>query len=279
MTDSGDGHVSFRNPPAIETLQGVFFRPLPKYSVAYQGLLWAKYFRHDFPHIEEKSCLEQMDERFGEKSFSVPNVRWRISDRPEAPRIWARSVDGNHVVQIQRDAVLTNWLKQESDDQYRHYASRRDDFVNKLKLVSRFFEEEEIGDLEPTSCLMTYVNHIPLESISDEPALAEELFTFWSNTTTESWLPLPDQLSINISYPMPDTKGRLHVQVVPAVHVRAGKEIPVLRFDLTARGRPTTNTIEDAIDWLDIGHDWIVRAFVDITRNVWHNKDRWERLS
>jgi uncharacterized protein (TIGR04255 family) len=277
MTDSGDGHVRFRKPPAVETLQGVFFRPLTSFTSAHQGLLWTKYFRRDFPVLQEKNCLEQVDERFDESALSTTAVRWKVSNRPETPRLWAQSEKGDHVVQIQRDALLTNWLKQDSEGQYRHYESRRADFEDKLRKVSQFFEEEGIGELEPTSCLMTYVNHVPVDSLSMVPELTADIFTFWSEDKTEEWLPHPDRLVINISYPMREQKGRLHVSVVPVIHSRHDGEQFVLRFDLTARGRPERNTLEGALQWLDIGHKWIVKGFVDITRKNWH--DKWERVS
>jgi uncharacterized protein (TIGR04255 family) len=145
--------------------------------------------------------------------------------------------------------------------------------------VDQFLRKESLGELEPTGCLMTYVNHITIESLTKQPDVAEKVFTFWSNETTEGWLPNPDQLVVNLSYPMPENKGRLHVQVVPAI--RSGNEGQqfVLRFELTARGRPQHDTVESALEWLDVGHEWIVRGFVNMTRKSWHETDKWGRFT
>jgi hypothetical protein len=80
---------------------------------------------------------------------------------------------------------------------------------------------------------------------------------------------------MNLSFPMPDQCGRLHVQINPAVKLTKEKKKYVMRFDLSARGKPVTNTIEAALAWFDLGHEWITKGFLDITRPTWHLK--WER--
>ncbi len=276
MTGSDQDRVRFRSPPAVETLQGVFFRPLPKFTSVQQGLLWAKHFRSEFPIVEEKPPLEHIEERFGEALAWPSTIRWKLSDRSESPRLWARSECGDHVIQIQRDAILTNWLKQDAPNEYYHYEKRRVDFESKLRAVGQFLSKEQLGELEPLSCLMTYINHLPIESPSDESSAAEEAFTFWRNATTENWLPKPDQLAINVSYPMPENSGRLHIQISPAIRSQNSEHQTLLPFELTVRGQPSLKTIEGALEWLDLGHEWIIRGFVDITNPRMHAK--WERL-
>ena len=275
MTGSDDGHVSFRKPPAVETLQGVFFRPLPEFSSALQGLLWAKCFRSDFPNVEEKICLEDISEPFGEQMAYPRTMGIRVSDKPESPRLWARSNDGKHVLQIQWNAFVTNWLRDKDQPQYVNYEDRRKDFAAKLRTLTRFLADENLGNCAPTGCLMTYVNHVDIEALEIEPSRAADVFTFFRKETNTGWLSSPDQLTMNLSYPMPNERGRLHVQVVPAVKITKDKREFVMRFELTARGKPETDTIESALEWLNLGHEWIVRGFVDFTRPTWHST--WER--
>jgi uncharacterized protein (TIGR04255 family) len=275
MPDLGEESVRFRKPPAVETLQGVFFRPLPSFSAAHQGLLWGKYFRTDFPSVEEKNRLEEIIEPFGSEISTAGGMGIRVSQRPESPRLWARSNDGTHVLQIQQNAMAMNWLRLSDSSTYVDYGKRNTEFRTRLSMLAQFLSDEQLGECQPTSCLMTYINHIDVESLQAEPSRAADLFTFICNETNSGWLPSPDQLAINVSYPMPDERGRLHVQINPAV--KATKEGPryVMRFELTARGKPRTNTIQSALEWLDVGHKWIVRGFVDITHPSWHAK--WER--
>lgn len=275
MTGSRHGHVRFRNPPAVETLQGVFFRPLQGFTSAHQGLLWATCFRKEFPYPEEKNCLEEVIEPFEDEIASAPIMGFRVSDKPESPRLWARSQDGSHVLQIQRNAFVMNWLRDDERPQYVDYEHRRTAFTANLQTFTQFLKDEQLGECLPTSCLMTYVNHVDVESLQMEPLRAADVFTFIQGGTSSGWLPQPDQLAVNLSYPMPDQRGRLHVQVNPAVKTTRDKQKFVMRFELTARGKPEANTIEGALAWLDLGHEWIVRGFVDMTRPSWHLT--WER--
>jgi len=275
MSDSGDRPVRFRNPPAVETLQGVFFRPLPNFSAAHQGLLWANHFRQDFPHVEERNCLEEIVEPFGNQVPLARGMGIRVSDKPESPRLWARSGDESRVLQIQRNAIAMNWLRKSEASDYVDYDKRRAEFRSNVTKLTQFLSNEGLGQCRPTSCMMTYVNHIDVETLATEPLRAADVFTFFRNETTSGWLPSPDQLAINVSYPMPDERGRLHVQINPAVKPTRDKPRYVMRFELTARGKPEAATIESAVEWLDVGHEWIVRGFVDITHPSWQL--RWER--
>ncbi|MEX2318182.1 MAG: TIGR04255 family protein [Pirellulales bacterium] len=248
---------------------------MPNFSSAHQGILWSQHFRRDFPHVEEKSCLEEVLEPFGEQIGSPRGMGIRVTDKPGAPRLWARSEDGSNVLQIQKNAIIMNWLRNRDTSAYVDYGPRRTEFVSKLQVLSQFLAAEHLGECEPTSCLMTYVNHIEIDSLEVEGLRAADVFTFFRNETNSGWLPSPDQLTINMSYPMPDKRGRLHLQINPAIKVVNDQRRFVMRFDLTARGTPEANTLESALGWLDMGHEWIVRGFVDFTRTEWQST--WER--
>jgi hypothetical protein len=46
---------------------------------------------------------------------------------------------------------------------------------------------------------------------------------------------------------------------------------------LTARGEPLTGDLDGVLDFIDLGHEWIVRAFESVTSDVMH--DLWEKES
>jgi hypothetical protein len=54
----------------------------------------------------------------------------------------------------------------------------------------------------------------------------------------------------------------------PAIRRKDAKEI--LRVSITARGRPVSSELHDIEDWFDLGHEWIVRGFADITTGEMH---------
>jgi uncharacterized protein (TIGR04255 family) len=274
MTNSSEKLPRFGKPPVIETVLGVHFRPLEKFTSAHQGLLWERYFRAQFPKLEERPPVEEVRERFGEERLAPAMIRWQVSDRPDAPRLWAASEDGQHVVQIQKNALFANWMKTGEKVPYRPYAERRKEFGQQLDRVAEFFRNEGIGDLEPTTWSVTYINHMEYEGFHNVgPAVARTL-AVWANQRSDNWLPEPDKVVLDFSFPMPDNAGRLNVNLTPVVLLSDRK--PMLRLDLTARGQLKARDVASALAGIDLGHEWVVRGFASLTRPEMHRE--WERM-
>ena len=273
MTNSSEALPRFEKPPVIETVLGVHFRPLEKFTSAHQGLLWERCFRAQFPKLEERPPVEEVRELFDEERLGVPMMRWQVFDRPPAPRLWAASENGQHVVQIQKNALFANWMKTGEEVPYRFYAERRQEFGQQLEQVQEFFRAEGIGQLEPTTWSVTYINHIDYEGFRKVgPAVARTL-AFWTNQSSYNWLPEPDNVALDFTFPMPDNAGRLNVNLTTAVVLSDKKH--VLRLDLTARGQLKTKDVASALAGIDLGHAWIVRGFASLTRPEMHQA--WER--
>jgi len=272
MSSSLQALPRFKKPPVIETVLGVYFRPLEGFTAAHQGLLWDRCFREQFPKLEERPPVEEMVERFGEDRLAAPMIRWRVFSRPPAPRLWATSKDGKHVVQIQNNAFFTNWQKTSSDAPYRAYSERRKEFSRQLGLVEEFFREEGIGGLEPTTWSVTYINHIPYGGLHDVGPSVGRTIAAWSNRRSDDWLREPDRVVLDFAFPMPDDAGRLNVNLVPVILI---DKTHVLRLDLTARGQLQARDVASAIAGIDLGHEWVVRGFTSVTRPEMH--EIWER--
>jgi hypothetical protein len=67
--------------------------------------------------------------------------------------------------------------------------------------------------------------------------------------------------------------GRLNVSVQPA-YVNATRE-EILSMTLTARGEPLRADTDGVLDFLDMGHNWIVRGFTQLTTPKMH--ELWGR--
>jgi len=275
MSKAAEGLPRFRKPPVVETVLGVHFRPLEKLTSAHQGILWERCFRARFPKLEERAPVEEVRERFGEERLQpAGSVRWRVADRPEVPRLWAASESGEHVVQIQRSALFANWLKTSEEVPYRHYPARRRAFSEQLAQVDQFVRDEGLGRIEPTSCVVTYVNHIDYGGLDEiGPALAR-ILTCWVNETSDDWLPDPDKIVLSLAFPMPEEAGRLNVELRPIVRREDKKQM--LRLELTARSAVQKREVAEALEWLDLGHEWVVRGFASLTRAEMHRL--WERI-
>ncbi len=273
MANSSEALPRFKKPPVIETVLGVHFRPLEKFTSAHQGLLWDRRFRERFPKLEERPPVEELRELFDEERLGVPMIRWQVFDRPPALRLWAASEDGQHVVQIQKNALFAGWLKTGEEVAYYPYAERREEFSQQLEQVQDFFRAEGIGQLEPTTWIVTYINHIDYEGFRKVgPAVARTL-TFWTNESSDTWLPEPDKVALDFTFPMPDNAGRLNANLTTAVLMSDKRH--VLRLDLTARGQLKARDVAGALAGIDLGHEWIVRGFASLTRPEMHQA--WER--
>jgi uncharacterized protein (TIGR04255 family) len=274
MSSSAQGLPRFRKPPVVETVLGVYFRPLAKFALAQLGIVWDRYFREQFPKLEERPPAEEILEQFGEARLNAfPMVRWQVMDRPDTPRLWAASENGQHVIQIQKNAFFSNWLKTAGDVAHCPYLKRRQEFGQQLAQLEEFFQEQKLGQMEPTSWNVTYVNHIDYKGMDDlGPEVAKKL-TVWTNQFSDSFLDKPDKLTLGFAFPMPDNAGRLNVNLTPVVLPKDKQQS--LRLDLTARGQPKTKDIPGAISAIDLGHEWVVRGFASLTRPEMHQI--WER--
>ncbi len=276
MSNSNQELPRFRKPPVVETVLGVYFRSLEKFTSAEQGIFWDRCFRTKFPKLEERPPTEEQRERFGEELLSPgADIRWRVTQRPDAPRLWTASEDGQHVVQIQRNGFLTNWQKANDKVIYKSFEERRQEFGHQLVQLNDFLLEQDIGQIEPTSWIVTYINHIDYEGLDHVgPAVAKTLIG-WTNQFSDNWLTKPDKLVLDFAFPMPDNVGRLNVNLTP-VFVKKSKKHK-LRLDLTARGKQESKDIESLLTSIDLGHEWVVRGFASLTRPEMH--ELWERTS
>lgn len=275
MSDNDRSLPRFHKPPVVETVLGVYFRAPEKFNSAEQGIFWGRHLREEYPNLEERPPTVELRERFGEECLAPSStMRWRVTDQPDAPRLWAASENGQQVVQVQRNGLLVNWKKADDDVSYRTYEDRHENFGRQFSLLKDFFEKEGIGQIKPTSWIVTYVNHIDYEGLEDVgPAVAKTL-TVWTNQFSDSWLDTPDKLGLDFTFPLPENAGRLNVKLVPAF-VKKNKQ-HVLRLDLTARGQLEPGNIESALSAINLGHEWVVRGFASLTRPEMHKV--WERI-
>jgi uncharacterized protein (TIGR04255 family) len=194
-------------------------------------------------------------------------------NRPDTPRLWAASENGQHVIQIQKNAFFSNWLKTAGDVTYCPYLERRQEFNQQLAQLEEFFQEQKIGPIEPTSWNVTYVNHIDYKGMDHLGPEIAKMLTVWTNQFSDGFLHEPDKLTFGFAFPMPDNAGRLNVNLAPVVLPKDKRQ--ALRLDLTARGQLKTKDIPGVLSAIDLGHEWVVRGFASLTRPEMHQV--WER--
>jgi len=273
MSMAQGNNPSFRTPPVIETVLGTEFSRVEKWDVRHFGLFWHQ-MREHFPGFEVQSPI-----RSGIESFDKPReVESAVSlhfstDRPD-PRCWYVSGDGRELIQLQDSRFIFNWRKLDSDAPYPRYADFvRPAFERHWPAYLQFLRDYGLDSPQVVQCEVSYVNHLPKgigwESIADWP----KVFKGISQIDGFQFLPPPESALLNVSYLMPDRSGRLRVSVVPAIRNADGIEI--IKLVLTARGRPDSSDLSSLLKWFDLGHDWVVRGFADITTDRMHAL--WQR--
>lgn len=260
----------FRYPPVIETLLSVQFARLEKFSIPYFGLFWSE-IRDAYPEQEVQPPVGQEVEQFGQPPGPL-TLNLALVQEPLA-RCWFISREGDQLIQVQRDRFIRNWRKPPEapeSREYPEYRVLRPRFeADWLKFV-QFLEREGIGRPEVNQCEVTYVNHIPVGdgSFGKLDGMLRILAA-----PGGGFLPEPEILSLDVRYVMHDKRGRLHVTLHPAIRRHDGER--VIQLTLTARGRPASAAHADVMAWLDLGHDWVVSGFADLTTRSMH--DQWER--
>lgn len=261
----------YERPPVIEVVCGIQYEPLTDFLATAFGLFWEK-IRADYPTIEEKAPLPPVIESFSSATARKPN--FRLMDTPPLPRLYFLHRDHNWLMQLQRDRFLHNWRKDNDADVYPRYSNVYGMFWTAWERFLSFLTDEKITAPVINQLEITYINHIPAgqgwETLSD----LTKIFVDIGWVKSDRFLPSPESVGVMLLFELPDSKGRLHISLKHAVRVSDNQ--PVLLCELTVRGMPISNDNTAIKEWFDLGREWIVRGFTDITAlNI--QKELWGR--
>jgi uncharacterized protein (TIGR04255 family) len=262
----------FANPPVSEVALSVEFTAIDEWRPAHAGLYWAR-IKSEYPVTEAQPPLASQIERFGERLPQVPAVVFDMAD-PNAIRSWFLSDDRTKLIQVQRDRFVVNWRKMTGAEVYPRYEREmRPRFEREWRRFEKFLQEESLGSLRARQCEITYVNDIPRGEGWNTPAESLSLFSPWWGDVSVGFLKTPELVNVAGSFRMPGETGRLHFATQNVVRNRDQLEAVQLR--LTARGFPDSQDLDGVLAWMDLGREWIVRGFADITSPSAHAL--WER--
>jgi len=265
------GLPDYSQPPVVEVAIGVQFAAMADFSVGHVGLYWAT-IRDVFSRVEEQAPIAHILEP--PQGPPEAALGFQFMDKPDLPRAWFLDPSGCRLIQVQRDRFLHNWRKVNPADEYPRFPSVRDSFFHYWEGFNGFLRENNLKP-EPDQCELTYVNHIRRGDGWETMADLEKVFTTFVWRTRSGFLPVPDSARWSLRFILPDAHGRLHVDVVP-VRVPP-KNDPVIRFSLTARGRPQGEFSTESMNgWFNMAREWIVRGFADLvdsnTDAIWERK-------
>lgn len=266
VTDSRSGLPEFANPPVTEVALGVQFERLTGLRSLQVGLLWHG-LKARFPQAQELPPLDPVTEEFGPPQPFRLDVRLHMLEGPPVPRFWFLNDEGTELIQIQQDRFVHNWRKTGEGDHYPRYEHIVTTFEKELEEFRKFLAEQQLGELSPNQCEVTYVNDIVAGLGWERYGELGEILTVWSSRYSDRFLSEPESVNLAVRYAIPaadgQPAGRLTIVVEPAHRLRDNKL--TYRMTLTARGRPEGSAPEDIRRFLDPGRQWVVRGFASMT--------------
>jgi len=175
---------------------------------------------------------------------------------------------------VQGNRFTHNWRKTGPTDAYPNYdESVRPAFERTWQRFLDFVNENQLGEVNVVQCEVSYINHLEVGQGLTSVSELHEVFPCWSGKANGTFLPAPENVGFDVTYPMPSHEGRLHVSMQPAIRHQDGQEI--LQLTLTARGKPKGSDPDSVLAWLDKGREWVVRGFTDFTSTKMHRL--WQR--
>ena len=270
VTTRPDDLPDFERPPVVETVLSVQFQPLSQMKAAHFGLFWNQ-VRDRYPKTEERSALDPVVEKFPEPVRRRLGVQFPILEAPPLPRFWFVHQNDNELLQIQADRFIRNWRKTGDGDAYPRYEKVKAWFEQDFEEFRSFVSREKLGAVEVRQCEVTYVNHIVAGDGWSSHEDLDKIMTMWKHPDG----PFPgraEDAAFHVRFPIRDAEGqpvgRLHVDVQAAIGNEDNK--PMFVLNLTARGMLGSST-----EFFDLGREWIVRSFAEMTTAEMHKV--WRR--
>jgi len=262
---------SFDRPPVIETVLGVQFNPIGGFSNAHLGAFWEK-LSAKWPDVVDAPPLDPVFEQFAEQQAWIGRGMQLSFSKTRPARFQIRNAHKDRMIQIQNGRFHYNWLLSQGTE-YPRYSRVRSEFDQHLNDLRLYLEDKSLGAIDPNQWEVTYVNHIPKDTVWSKPEDWGGLFPTLPMQAARTSAASLESFSGQWHFMIAPERGRLHVEIR---HGRQQSDEPseLLIMTLTARGPVSTDGL-DLNQGLDLGRETIVRAFADLTSEKAHKQ--WKR--
>lgn len=259
----------FLNPPLSEAVLGVQFTPPNGYQQILAGEVWNLY-RDDYPKVEEKAPLEPAFEVFGLPSFS-PQGQVKFLTGANHDRFWFIGNGGAELIQFQNDKFLHNWRDGiDLSSKYPRFEIMLSKFNSEIHKLQSYMHSLSGQELSINQCEISYINSILTPEPEDN--LPHKWLTFFDPKSSE-----PDDFNFTfreVIYGADSApQGRITIEASTAINQKNQR---LIRLTLTVRGAPKNNTIESALEFMQVGRNIIVTKFAELTTSYAH--ERWGRV-
>jgi uncharacterized protein (TIGR04255 family) len=268
-----DSLPEFTNPPVSEVALSVVFAPLENWRSAHSGMYWGR-IQNKYPLTESHPPIPPQIESFEADQAQALSVRIELFN-PDSQRSWFLSDPPIRLLQIQKDRFTVNWRKVKGDELYpRYLKDLRPNFEREWNLFVAFLAEQKIGVPDVRQCEVVYVNDFLQGNDWEKFADSLTLFSPWWKKENDSFLPVPENLTVAGTFLIPEKIGRLHFNAQRVRRMIDARD--AIQLQLTARGQVKSSETTDILAWMDMGHEWIVRGFTDLTSPEAHKL--WGRI-
>lgn len=267
--------AEFERPPVVEVVLGVQFA---ESAVDLEVLAeFASAIRAEYPSRQQVEPLARATESFT-RPADGPRFELRLGGSP-LPRTWFVSSDQRLLVQLQGDRLILNWRRVDMGDEYPRFETLRPRFDSLRAELGAIIER--LGRKRPAvdQVEVTYINELadPLNLAPDRhPALAQMLTTI-AGPPSGGFLPPPEdegylaRFRITSERAASEPMGRLLVSTDAAY--RTADQAPIYLLKLTANLGGELREEAAIIESLDLGRNWIVNGFLQLTAPELH--ERW----
>lgn len=229
-----------------------------------------------FPDSEQQPPLPPMVEQTG--LLNPPQIEIQFGTQFLMGRTWLLTGDGHYLVQLQADRLVLNWRRLGGDLEYPRYTALRERFAQLVELLEEVLRDNELDPATTNFVELSYINEISVPGSDPggaHPSL-EAIFRVVDWSLADGFLGPPEDAQLQARWRIPTdqlphgaTVGRLYFVASPGFRVI--DQFPIYATNLVARIVPPAGAAADqAIEILDVGHDWIVRGFAELTTPAMH---------
>ncbi len=268
--------VRFARPPVTEVALTAQFRE-PVVDLRTVGA-FAEMVGRDFPNQSQQQPAESIDSETFDQVPNPPPFRIQLQPQVPLPRIWFESKNQERLIQLQADRLSVNWRLMGGDPtRYPRYSKLRDVFQTQLKRLTAIIEQRG-QSVRASACEVLYVNPVEPKGKAQagtHPDLATVLNRL-RRPPKGSFLGRPEDSQLQARWRIPGENGqpagRLYLSAAPAL---SDEQKPIYLIQMIGRTTPATPELKGVMDALDLGHEWVVRGFADVTTSTMHQI--WER--
>ncbi len=248
----------YDNPPVVETVFGVQFKPLAGFTNAYLGAFWQMIGADVWPNVSDMPPLPRQEENFTPEAQWGKALRFQITQDPTA-RLRIRNAVGNRMIQLQNGRFHLNWLG-EGGDKYPRFEQVRKEFEELLSQFIDFLGHHKLGPVEFDQWETTYVNKIA-QNVWKTPA-DWGFFRPLNGMPSIEGLIEAESFSGEWHFVIPDRRGRLHIHWQHAKDTE-NDDTSHIQLNLTARGPlpEGPDALSRVMSGVDLGRRTVVSSF------------------